>query len=320
MNDNVRQVFMEPLETSGCSVRKNHPYGKTGVCFSVDNQDRRMDYWMYSYEDLFTVSVCDMCFQEDFTNTFSLSEFVSIYYYDSVKGYELPSMQPVHCGRVAAYVAKGESYTATYLGKIPVRGVSVHITPAYYKKHLTGKLPVGFKQLKEVFSAFNQREDSPALLMVLRQIQNCRITGNAAHLYYESKVNEAIAIIFSQAEREEKIIHHTLSDKQQLQQVERFLADRYAGDVSLKELAKLACMSVSKLKYTFKSVYGCNIFEYIRNLRLDHAKKLLLYSTSSITEIAALVGYKTTSAFTKTFKERTGFLPKDYRKIASGAQ
>jgi AraC-like DNA-binding protein len=55
-------------------------------------------------------------------------------------------------------------------------------------------------------------------------------------------------------------------------------------------------------------------------MRLSQAKKLLQDNTISISDIANRVGYKTTSAFTKMFKEKTGILPSDYRKSALGPQ
>ena len=321
MAKNIQEMFLEPLRDSGCSVKEKHSYGKAGICFSGDTQERKMDYWMYSYKDMFTISVSNMYFQEDVTNTFPLTDLVSIYYYDSAEGYELPTMQPIYRGRVAAFIPEGQTYTAIYRCSAPVCGVSINITPAYYNQYLKERLPGGFDRLKKIFMAFNDKQDNPEILMVMRQIQNCRITGSSAHLYYESKVNEAIALVVAQVEKNEtEAVHYNQSDKQQLQQIERFLAEHYADDVSLAELSRIACMSVSKLKYTFKSIYGCNISEYINALQLDHAKKLLQYGTESVSAIAGSVGYKTTAAFSKMFKEKTGILPKDYRKSAFGAQ
>lgn len=321
MEHNMQVQFLEPLRDSGCVIKEKHPYGKAGICFSGDTDECKMDYWMYSYKDMFTISVSNMYFEDDVTNTFPLTELVSIYYYDSAEGYELPSMQPIYSGRVAAFIPEGETYTATYRGSVPVCGVSINIFQEYYNQYLKDKLPGGFGRLKKMFSEFNDKQDNPEILMVMRQIQNCRITGTSAHLYYESKVNEAIALVVAQVEKNEiEAVHYNQSDKQQLQQIERFLAEHYADDISLAELSRIACMSVSKLKYTFKSIYGCNISEYINALQLDHAKKLLQYGTESVSAVAGSVGYKTTAAFTKMFKEKTGILPKDYRKSAFGAQ
>ena len=154
----------------------------------------------------------------------------------------------------------------------------------------------------------------------MKQIQNCRMTGDSARLYYESKVNEAIALVIDHAEKQHKTFSCTEFDKQRMVQLEHYIALHYVGSICLAELAKVACMSISKLKYTFKMMYGFNISEYINNMRLSQAKKLLQDNTISISDIANRVGYKTTSAFTKMFKEKTGILPSDYRKSALGLQ
>lgn len=319
MPENIRQVFMKPLEESGLATKQHHPYGKVGTCFSSIDEEYRTTYWMYQYEDMFTISVTDMQFHEDFTTTFPLTEFLSIYHYDSINGMELPSRQPIRQGKVATFVAEGEYYTAAYRSDAPVRGVSINITPAYYDSHLRRKLPGGYARLKDAFCAFNRQDsNNPELLMVMRQIQNCHITGSSAHLYYESKVNEAIVLVLTQVENATKTISCNPSDRHQLQDVERFLVRCHADHVCLAELAQIACMSTSKLKYMFKATYGCNISEYLCTLRLDHAKKLLQHDKGSISEIAECVGYRSAAAFTKMFKEKTGVLPKDYRRSATG--
>lgn len=320
MEETIKEIFLKPLREGGCKVRENHPFGKAGVCFSYEAHSSHMNYWMYTYKDMFTVSVTDMLFQEDFTKTFLCSEFVSLYYYDSVDGMELPSGRPISPGKISAFIGNGNTYTATYRGKVPIQGVGVTVTPAYYDTCLSDKLPGSFEYVKQAFSALNDTKNHPELLMVMRQLQNCQMAGTGAQLYYESKVNEAIALIMGITEAKKQQCYFLYEDKQRLAQVARYLTENYGTQINLASLAKLACMSVSKLKYAFKSAYGCNISEYLYQLRIARAKELLQSGKEPISQIAVKVGYKTTASFTKMFKERTGLLPKDYRKGAVGPQ
>lgn len=316
MAKNAPQMILEFLNNGNFSVKEKHVFGKLGTCFTLNCELHNVNYWMYNFEDLFTISVSDMYFENDFTQTFPSTNYISLYYYDSIDGYEIPSLKPINCDQVTAFIASDGSYTATYRGNTPVRGVSINITPEYYDAYISKKLPGGFARLKSAFLVLNSLENSPELLLVMKQIQNCRMTGDSARLYYESKVSEAIALVIDHAEKQQKTFSCNEFDKQRMLQLEHYIAKNYAGSICLSELAKISCMSISKLKYTFKMMYGCNISEYINEMRLSQAKKMLQDNTISVSGIANEVGYKTTSAFTKMFKEKTGILPRDYRKSA----
>lgn len=320
MEKNAPQVILEYLKNGNFSVKDNHMFGKMGTCYSLSCDMQNVNYWMYNFHDLFTISVSDMFFEENFTQTFPSADYISLYYYDSIEGYELPDKKPIQCGRLSAYIASGNLYTATYSRNVPVRGVSINITPKYYDIYLSEKLPGGFSRLTNAFAAMNNHDENANLLLVMMQIQNCHMSGGSAQLYYESKVNEAITLVIDHAEKQHKGIFCSECDKQHLTQIENYIMLHYAETISLDILAKMSCMSISKLKYVFKAMYGCNISEYLNEYRLVQAKKLLQNNQISITSIAISVGYKTTSAFTKMFKEKTGISPSEYRKSALGPQ
>lgn len=202
-----------------------------------------------------------------------------------------------------------------------MQGVAVNIMPAYYEKILQHILPGGFERLKRAFDALNKRNKCPEVLLILRQLQNSRATGEVAKLYYESKVNEAIAIVL--AYEEENVTYGALyvdEEKQRLKRIGDYIHSHYCSDISLSHLAAMGNMSISKLKYCFKTMYSCTVTEYITNLRLEQAKKLLESGVMSIADIAGAVGYKKVGSLSRMFKRETGILPREYRKISRGPQ
>ena len=64
----------------------------------------------------------------------------------------------------------------------------------------------------------------------------------------------------------------------------------------------------------FKRNMGITVSEYIKNLRIDKAKKLLADTDLSIFEIAQSVGYEHNSSFTRSFKECEKVSPSQFRK------
>ena len=73
-------------------------------------------------------------------------------------------------------------------------------------------------------------------------------------------------------------------------------------DIKLESLAQRVGYTKNYLCSLFMAVTGESIFGYLRRIRLERAKELLLYSNKPIREIAAMVGYSNTSSFNRAFK------------------
>ena len=69
----------------------------------------------------------------------------------------------------------------------------------------------------------------------------------------------------------------------------------------------------------FKKNFGVNFHQYITDLRIDYAKKLLKSGKDS-KDVPALVGFKTRDHFTKTFKKAVNLTPKEYSMIEKGGK
>jgi two-component system response regulator YesN len=92
-----------------------------------------------------------------------------------------------------------------------------------------------------------------------------------------------------------------------------FIEANYDQQLTLAMVAKTACLSVSRMAHLFKEQMDITIIDYLTNVRINHAKRLLLSSEKSCTTICFEVGYNNQSYFTRTFKELVGITPKQYR-------
>ncbi|HLS80391.1 MAG TPA: helix-turn-helix domain-containing protein, partial [Steroidobacter sp.] len=68
------------------------------------------------------------------------------------------------------------------------------------------------------------------------------------------------------------------------------------------------------LKRRFKAATGLSLIDYVQNLRIEEAKRLLETSRQAADEISAAVGYEDASFFRRVFKRRTGLAPAAYRR------
>lgn len=69
------------------------------------------------------------------------------------------------------------------------------------------------------------------------------------------------------------------------------------------------------IKRRFKTATGCTLIDYVQNLRVEEAKRLLEADRTAIEEIAAEVGYENAAFFRRLFKRSTGLNPGDYRRM-----
>jgi len=80
------------------------------------------------------------------------------------------------------------------------------------------------------------------------------------------------------------------------------------------ELANRVGTNQTSLKKGFKEVYGLPIFEFIKELKMREAKRLLLETRLLIGDIAEKLGYKNTTHFSAAFKKKFGKSPTESRK------
>ena len=94
----------------------------------------------------------------------------------------------------------------------------------------------------------------------------------------------------------------------------QYIAEHYNETVELSSLASLAGLSEGHFCRVFKQYTHMRPVEYITNLRIERAKDLLLKKPPiTVAEIARQTGFSSPAYFSKTFKEKTGKTPEEYR-------
>ena len=93
-----------------------------------------------------------------------------------------------------------------------------------------------------------------------------------------------------------------------------YINNYYFEDITLDFLSEKFYISPFYLSRTFKKVCGISFVDYLNNVRIKEAKKLLINTKMSITEISSAVGYKNNTHFGRVFKNITALSPLTYRK------
>jgi len=86
-------------------------------------------------------------------------------------------------------------------------------------------------------------------------------------------------------------------------------------DLSLEQLARVACLSKFHFLRLFKIAFQVTPYQFINAERIRRAKKMLLHTRLEVQEIATVLGYENASAFSRMFFRQLGTYPTQLRGI-----
>jgi len=104
------------------------------------------------------------------------------------------------------------------------------------------------------------------------------------------------------------------TDTERINKVVNYLMDNYSRDVAIEELADLVNMNKSSFCRYFKSRTKKTCTEFLNEIRIAHACKLLINTSMNVTQICYEIGYNNISHFNRQFKLITGVTAKTYAK------
>lgn len=100
-----------------------------------------------------------------------------------------------------------------------------------------------------------------------------------------------------------------------MQELFEWVEQNYKNDISLESLAEYVGCSPTYLSKLFKAHAGTNVVTYVNNLRINHAKQLLLTTQMTLPEISLFVGFNHQQSFIRSFKKLVGMTPSEYRAV-----
>jgi AraC family transcriptional regulator, regulatory protein of adaptative response / methylphosphotriester-DNA alkyltransferase methyltransferase len=93
----------------------------------------------------------------------------------------------------------------------------------------------------------------------------------------------------------------------------RIVADEYAQDLELDEIARRVASSRRQIQRVFAEVGNTTFREHLARVRMDRAAELLATNGPTVREVAARVGYRQPAQFAKAFRRHLGQAPAMYR-------
>ena len=158
----------------------------------------------------------------------------------------------------------------------------------------------------------------PNVNHAMQSLYEYLLSMKASRITVEAKIYEIISYLASYLKEnrlnEENGQPINKTDLQALDELTHYMDEHYSFNITLQTLSTIACMSESKMKKLFKSVYNMSITEYIQRKRISAAEHMLIQTDLTIAEISRIVGYSNPSRLIEIFKRYYGFTPSKYRK------
>lgn len=296
----------------------NNPdkFPRVGSTIEVNTDIAEGHYWFYE-TDNFIIDIHDFFLKQDrIQENFDIRSLVSFYssYIFVGSGEYLEPYQTLSSNSINVVNLTKVLFKAIMHKNSPYFSVGINFRPSMIEEYIA-PLKLSYDlDLNDMFFSTKETITKPIRQLAL-DISHCKMELPAAQLFLEAKAKEWLCITLDAYLQRPTKKELCPDDKQALSYVTRYIDDHYSLSISQELLAKIAMMSVSKLKNLFKATYDMSITEYIQRKRMDIAEHLLLTTDLEIQHIAKSVGYTSHSKFTSYFKRYKGMYPSEMKKI-----
>ena len=207
-----------------------------------------------------------------------------------------------------------------YQGDVTLKAKAIVV---YFDKEIFGPAFYDLKETQKINSFFNQ-----AVRGVVISGQTNQLIAKKLEKLVQKKDFEMIAGLFkilailsespdiTFINNEFYVPTNEKSKKDRLSAVFEYLEKKYNEEISLIKIAEIANLTPTSFCRMFKLKTKKSFVEYLNEIRVSNACKLIIETDMGIAEIAYKCGYKTASNFNQLFKKLTGTTPKEYRKKA----
>ncbi len=104
-------------------------------------------------------------------------------------------------------------------------------------------------------------------------------------------------------------------ESRRIRKVQEYVNAHYNEEIRLEDCAAMVGMSPSAFSRFFKQHTGRTLMDYLIDIRLGNAARLLVDTSQGISEISYACGFNNLSNFNRAFKSRRGYTPRDFRTL-----
>ncbi|HVW67575.1 MAG TPA: AraC family transcriptional regulator [Steroidobacteraceae bacterium] len=224
------------------------------------------------------------------------------------------TMSVADSGLALTYQEAGSSVAmATHTGK-SFRSISVAVSPAQFTRLLgrqSPDLPADVRRLlaRCQTELLSYRPSFRVQRLAEEILAHRNDSRTLSSLYLKGKSYELLYTILDVLRAREATTERdpiSSRDVERVHRIRALLDEQIASNRTVDELARLASMNRTKLRFAFKHLYGVTISEYRNTLRMQKADDLLRTTDTPAAVIAYQLGYNGASSFSVAYKRFFG--------------
>lgn len=109
-------------------------------------------------------------------------------------------------------------------------------------------------------------------------------------------------------------------NSERIEKVYNYVKDNFHKKIKLEEAAELINMSVVSFTRLIKQRTGKSFVDFVNEMRLGFATRLLIETNKSVSEICFECGFNNISNFNRIFKKKQGSTPSEFRSSFTGSK
>lgn len=137
----------------------------------------------------------------------------------------------------------------------------------------------------------------------IQKADACQTVAEVVHLHTQMVTDYA---------RRMQLLHYPSASKQITKSID-YIYNHISERLTVEILAEAVGISPTYFSRVFKKEIGTSVSDFIRKLKIEYAKNLLLYSSADMADIAFQLSFSSQSHFIQQFRQQTGMTPKVFR-------
>ena len=176
-----------------------------------------------------------------------------------------------------------------------------------YDEFSYAKKAITVRALDYILKPWDEKE----LMLVLEEAM--RLAGEKEEQTRIGKVAEQAEAGQQIMEEEPDYANENLRISKVTEMLKDYICENYMKDLSVQQMAEKTNYSEPHFCRLFKQSFGQNFTSYLKEYRINMAKKMLEQPTVNVKDVGKNVGYEDSNYFTKVFRRITGQSPTEYR-------
>lgn len=131
------------------------------------------------------------------------------------------------------------------------------------------------------------------------------------YILYELSVSKDARVLASSSFAR----HGDHGESMRVQKVKQYIDEHYAEPLTLSQMADLVGMSPVSFSRFFRQRTGRTLSDYIVEIRLGYAARMLVDTEKNVSEICYECGFNNLSNFNRTFKAKRNYTPREFRAM-----